>query len=188
MDLVGYVLLESPLVLSIILALINFALLVAWRRGGSPRALLISLGLAAMLLVVQALVVTQRERAGRVLAAIERDLVEGRLGALDAALAADFETQGVGRAEFLAMVADALRQARVTWLRRTELALAPASAEGFAVEAAYVADLDASDYRGTLRSRWRIAFARREGRWRITAIEPLRIDGVTGNDWKRLMR
>ncbi|NUQ50577.1 MAG: hypothetical protein HUU27_11775, partial [Phycisphaerae bacterium] len=63
-----------------------------------------------------------------------------------------------------------------------------ADGEGFAVEAAYIADLDARDYRGTLRSRWRIAFARREGRWRITTIEPLRIDGVTDNDWKRLMR
>ncbi|MBW7905971.1 MAG: hypothetical protein LC135_10705 [Phycisphaerae bacterium] len=188
MDLARYVLLESPLVLGIVLVLINFALLVAWRRGGSPRPLLSSLGASAILLVVQALVVTQRERAGLVLAAIERDLVVGRLGALDAALAADFETQGVGRAEFLAMAAEALRHVRVTWLRRTELALAPADGEGFAVEAAYIADLDARDYRGTLRSRWRIAFARREGRWRITTIEPLRIDGVTDNDWKRLMR
>ena len=86
MEWVTWLLFESVAALGSVLGLVLFALLVHWRRSGQVRPLLLGLGVAAALLLVQVLVVTRREHAGRILAAIERDIVAARTAALEAAL------------------------------------------------------------------------------------------------------
>lgn len=181
------VLFESPLILGIALGFINFVLLVLWRRGGSPRPLVLGLFVAAGLLLAQALIVTNRERAGMVMRPIERDLVASRMDALPLALAFDFAAGEMEQGEFLALVREQLRRVRITWIRRTALEVVRAGTESFVAEVAYLAEIDARDYRGPVRSRWRLAFRRDEEGWRIVTIEPISLDGIPA-DWSDISR
>lgn len=180
--------LESVLALAALSGLALFFLLVHWRRGGSPRPLLIGLLVAALLLSIQALVVTPRERAADALTRIERDLLAGRRDALAALVSQNFASGEFlpDRQTFLDYVDAALNEIRITLLYRGELTVIESRPDSFRVSAAYVGTLQAGDEMGSLRSRWSLTFTREGGRWRITNIEPESIDGVPGRGWPSL--
>lgn len=181
--------LESVLALGASAFLVNFALLVRWRRGGTPRPLLIALLVSAALLAVSIAVGTPREHVTRILRHIERDLPQGRTDALSRALAPDFRAGEMSADAFLAMVRERLDATRVLDLRRTDLMVVADSADNLAVEAAYLADVDArGGYRGYFTSRWGMRFARRRGEWRILSITPMRLQGQPVTHFDELPR
>jgi hypothetical protein len=113
MDELTWLLFESRIALGIALFLVNFFLLVHWRRGGRARPLLIAVAVSAALLLTQALVVTKREAADRLLATVERGLLASDAAPLAQALAPGFVAGDMDRAAFLARVERELRRWRV---------------------------------------------------------------------------
>jgi hypothetical protein len=187
MESIRFVLFESPLSLAVVFVLVNFVLLVYWRRAGRVRPLLIGLAAWAALMLLQAVVVTPRERAGAILNHIERDLLDRRVDALQRLLARDFAADGMDKEEFVQLVRDELARTRVGWLRRMAVELVRESGSGFTAEAGYLSDVETGQYRGTIRSRWRIDF-RKEDIWRIREIQPISIDGVDVANWGTISR
>ena len=193
METLTWVLFESPAVLSVVLGLVLFVLLVLWRRGGSPRPLLIGLAASAALLVVQALVVTHRERAGATLDAIAESLERGRTAALETALSNSFDAgrlrgEPLNRARFIEYVQNMVRHVDVVWTQRVDLDLTSDSSDRFVAEAGFLAEIATGEARGAFRSRWSLTFERVAGQWLITGIEPISIEGMPAPTWERISR
>ncbi len=179
-----WLLFESPLALSAVLALVLFVLLIYWRRGGRGRYLLIGTGFAVVLLVLQSVVETRREHAGRLLKRIERDLVASRSEALSEALATDFDAgEGLDRPAFLDLVDHQLAQIRIRWLDRLGLNVQQSTGESFTVLVSYRADVSWHQFVGSVPSEWSITFGRRGDPWQITTIRPLSIAGDRVAGW-----
>jgi hypothetical protein len=183
-----WVLFESPVALGVPAALVLFFLLVYWRRGGSPRPLAVASLVTVALFITQALVVTYREQAIRVLAGIEQGVLDRRVDALRAALADDFHTQGLDRVDFLDMARQRLKHVRVHWLQRTGIRLEERGPERFTVIVSYLAQGSGAEGDGLTRSSWKVTFALRGGAWKIIEAEPRTIDGVDIRRWETLGR
>lgn len=179
---------ESALALAAVLGVALFVLLVYWRRGGSARPLLVGLAVAIALLVMQRLVVTQREQAGRILKSIEMDITASRTAALAAALAPDFDADGLDRDEFLALVHRQLEHVKVRWVDRWRLEVRESEAERFVVEAVYMADITAEIYSGAASGSWSVTFVRTPTGWKIACVQPLRIEGMSNPTWQDVDR
>jgi hypothetical protein len=180
--------LESIAALGAVLGIVLFVLLVHWRRTGRSRTLLVGLTVGVLLLVMQALVVTQRERAARILRPIERDVATARTTALAAALAPDFAAGELDRDEFLAYAQRQLQALRVRWLERWALQIEESAADRFVATATYVADIAGDAYAGSVQSRWAITFVRTPAGWRIADIRPMNIGGLDHPRWSDLNR
>lgn len=193
MDWLTWLLLESPAALGTLLGLTLFVLLVRWRRGGSPRPLVVALAVSVVLLVTQALVVTHRERAAHVLDAIAADIARARTGALAAALDEQFDAgrhrgEPLTRARFVEYVQALLRRINVVWVQRTDLDITGRQPGRFVAEAQYLAEINYDQLSGTFRSRWAVTFSRTAHGWQIVHIEPMFIDGVPVASWERIAR
>jgi len=191
MDGLRWFFLESTAALGGTLAVLLFVLLVYWRRSGHALPLLIGLSTATILLLVQALVVTQREHADRILRRIEKDLVRGGTSALAAALAPDFVTDdphdsGLRRAEFLDLARDWLRRVLVHWLERTDLRVEDTARDRFVASAAYIAEVGAEQFGGVFRSRWSLTFVRTPAGWQIRHLHPEQIENRHAPRWPAL--
>lgn len=188
METLTWMLFESPGALGVPVALLLFFLLVRWRRGGSPRPLATAALVSLVLFVVQAVVVTPREYAIRILAGVERGLLDRRVEALGDALAEDFHIQGLDRERFLELVRQRIKHIRVHWLQRTGMRIEERAADRFAVLVSYLAHGSDTEGDGLTRSSWRVTFGRRGGAWKIVAAEPRSIDGVDSPSWERIGR
>jgi hypothetical protein len=173
---------ESLPALAGVLGLVLFVLLVHWRRGGRWSPLAIGAAVAVLLLVVQALVVTPREQAARILGRIERDLLAGRATALKANLAPNFDWGRPGD-DFGAFVERQLQRVRIHWLQRWELRVRESEPDRFVVVASYLADITAESFATTMRSSWALTFVRVGGEWKIAKIEPLQLGDSTHPGW-----
>ncbi|MCK4342449.1 MAG: hypothetical protein KAY37_12085 [Phycisphaerae bacterium] len=174
---------ESTGTLAALLGTVLFVLLVYWRRSGRPRPLLIGLGLAVVLLAVQALVVTQREHAACTLAAIEADLLKSRTEALAAALAADFRIDEVDRTAFLATVQATLIEIDFRQIKRTRLALVESAADRFVVSANYLTNHAGGQWPSPHRTGWSFTFTRTAECWKISHLRCDELDGIKNPDW-----
>lgn len=190
MDWLIWIMFESAVALAAVLGTVLFALLVYWRRGGSPRPLLIGLVVLLVLLILQPLVVTRREHAGRIMSAIEQDIVAARTDALAAALAPGFHAGRRDADAFVAFVRAKMQQIDVHWLERQSLRLEPLdspTSDCFAVSVGYLADV-ANEYEGTIPSRWQIEFTRTPAGWKISTIHCLRLAWLENPTWTEIDR
>lgn len=183
-----WLLFESLPALGAILGVTLFVLLVLWRRSGNARPLLIGLGVAVVLLSAQALVVTKREHAGRVLAGIERDIRGSKMDALAAALAPEFDSQGMGRDEFLSYVRRQMAKVRVHWLERWQLSVSNAETDRFEAMVTYLTEISGEGMAATPRSNWSFTFVRTPAGWKIATLECRQIDALRGVSWRDLDR
>jgi hypothetical protein len=176
---------ESTLALAGVLVVLLFVLLVHWRRGGRPRPLLIGLSVAILLLIVQALVVTRREHADRILRRIETDVVASRTDAIAAALSARFHVAepDMDQAGFLERVRRAMRRVDVRTLTQHGLKIQADESDTFEVSVTYWADVSTPEYGGLAHSRWRIVFIREQGNWRILTVEPTELNRLPVAGW-----
>jgi hypothetical protein len=186
MNWLTWLLFESPIALGIVLGLVLFALLVHWRRQGQPRPLLIGLGAAIVLLIVQVLVVMPREHASRLLDAIQADFVRGRADVLAAALTPDFHAGEMDAGEFVTYVRARLHTWRVRWVERTDLQVQDQGAGRYGVAAAFLAEVsDGSG--GSFTSRWKLTLVDTPSGWRLASVEP---DSIVGQhlSWHEIAR
>jgi hypothetical protein len=178
MNWLSWIVFESPAALGAALVVPLFGLLVLWRRSGRVRPLLIGLALGAGLFISQAIVVTNREYAGRVLAGIEKELISSRTAALAAALAPDFRFEDLDGDEFLAFVRRGLGRVRVHWVERVRLEVQDAAADRFVVRVDYLAEVNTNGITHVPRSAWKLTFVRAGDRWLMAEIRCLHIDGL----------
>ncbi|MFO0837133.1 MAG: hypothetical protein U1D55_01295 [Phycisphaerae bacterium] len=183
MDTLTWFFLESRVALLITGFLVNFFLLVAWRRGGSVRPLLVGLTLWLVLLATESLVVTQRETAGDTLTRIENDLLAGRVTALDASLAPGFSSENLDRRSFVETARVLLTRVRIMWCQRVELNVTPQDNNHFVVNAAYFSNISVDSYGGGVRSLWKLTFVRTPDGWRIERVDLPEIEGERMRSW-----
>jgi hypothetical protein len=179
---------ESVAALGAVLGVVLFVLLVYWRRTQRSRPLLVGLGVALALFVIQAVMMTQREHAVRILEPIEKELVASRVDALAAALAPEFDAEELDRDGFLAYVRRQLELVKVRWLDRWALKLTEADSDRFVATATYVADISGYSYVGGVESVWTLTFVRTPDGWKIAAIRPLNIGGLENPTWGSIDR
>ena len=183
-----WLLFESFAALAIGLFLVNFFLLVYWRRSGRPRPLLIGLGAAVVLLCVQNLVVTRQEHAGRILAGIEREIPTAAVAALAAALSDDFECDGMDAAEFVAFAEAGLQRVDVDILRRMRLEIGESGASRFVARVVYLSDVRVVDlFDRLIKTVWEVTFVQERGRWRIAAVRAVQVGDQQVDDIRDLM-
>jgi len=190
MDTLIWLFLESTLALGGCLAILLFILLVRWRRTLKPRPFLIGLAVAMALLVVQALVVTRREHADRIMERIELDVVASRPDAIAAALSARFHIAEpeMDADKFVELVRSYMRRVDVHTLTRRGMDVTASEGDTLEISINYWADISAPDYSGMVRSRWTITFVREGGGWRILTVEPTMIGQRPVDGWRGLRR
>ena len=188
MNELSWFLFESVAALGAVLGVALFVLLVRWRRTGRARPLLIGLVAAMLLLALQALVVTRREHAARILTSIERDVVASRATTLEAVLVPDFTALDLERDEFLAYVRRQFQALKIRWLDRWALQVGESEADRFVATATYLADISGDAYAGSIQSRWAITFVRTPAGWGIAQIRPLHVAGLDNPRWRDLDR
>ncbi len=184
METMRWLLTEAGLVLLGVLALINFFLLVHWRRGGRPQPLLLGLLTSLVLLSVEFLIVTPREHAADVLRRIERSLLDADAQAFGTQLADTFEANGLTKDAFVAFLESRLEVVKVTSLRRNgSIEVISASDARIVVRAGYYAYVVSNVYTGPWVGQWRLGFTREADEWRLAEAQP---DGVT--TWGQISR
>ncbi len=190
MDWLRWFFLESVPALVGVLGVVLFVLLVYWRRGASPRPLLVGLLAGAAMLILQAVVVTPREHADAIMNRIEADVRASRVDAIRDALSPAFQIESPhwGREEFLDVVRGYMRRVDVRTLTRRLFELSERKTDGFRLTVSYLADIRARDFSGAVLTRWRIDFERREDGWRIRRIVPLEINHQIIRGWRGLRR
>ena len=190
MDTLKWFFFESTPALGGCLAVVLFVLLVHWRQTLKPRAFLSGLAVAAVLLLVQALVVTYREHADRIMEAIERDVVASQPDDLGPFLSESFyiEETGWDKAQFLDRVREYMARVDVRTLTRRKLEVEESGAERFQIYISYLADVSMRDFDRPVLSRWRIVFVRERDEWRIRTIVPVSIDQTPTRGWKGIPR
>lgn len=182
---VGWLFLESFTALAGLLFVVNFVLLVYWRRSRRGRPLLVGLAVSAGLLTVQTLVVTRKEHALRIMAALVQDVRTARTEAFQAHLTPDFRMDRLDKAEFLSLLERFYDEVRVRDVRNTQFRVVAAERDEFRVTTTYLADVT-GQYRGWHISVWDIGFVRSGAGWHIAAIECLEIDGQRQPNWRSL--
>jgi hypothetical protein len=190
MDFLTWMFLESRPLLGGCLAVVLFVLLVYWRRTLKPKPFLVGLALAVVLLVVQALVVTQREHADRIMRSIERDVLASRTEAIAAALSDRFQIpeKNWDRERFIERVKDYMQTIDVRTLNRRKLQIEKSETDAFEISVSYLAEISGRDYAGPVLSRWKIYFVHEDGHWRILRIEPTSLGQTTIHGWDGVPR
>jgi hypothetical protein len=187
-DFLVRLLFESTLMLGGCLAVLLFVLLAHWRRRLQPRPLLIGLALSVVLLVVQALVVTRREHADRIMARIEADVLASQTDAIAAALSTEFlvAEPEMDREKFVRLVERYMQRVDVRTLTRRALDIEASETDRFQLYVSYLADISAPNLNSLVLSRWRISFAKEDDGWRILSIEPTQLDRTPIRGWRGL--
>jgi len=186
MDWIVWLLFESPAALGAVLFLVSFALLVRWRRGGSPRPLGAALLVSTALMTVQALVTTRDEAVRRAFATVEAAVKHGEPDALYSVLADDFRLDELGRDAFVAQVRQRLGSLKVHWLKRGDLVFVEEAPARCVVQVNYLADISAASFSGAFRSRWPTTFTRGPGGWKISEIGLPLVEGRQLRNWSRI--
>ena len=190
MDTLKWLFFESTPALGGCLAVVLFLLLVHWRRTLKPRAFLTGLAVAAILLIVQAIVVTHGEHASRIMATIELEVLASRPDGLAPFLSERFyiEDADWDRAEFLQRVRDYMERVDVRTLTRRKLEVEKNDGEQFQIYISYLADINTQDFDRPVLSRWRITFVHEANHWRILTIIPVSIDQTPTGGWRGVPR
>ena len=182
-----WLLLESFTALALGLFLVNFFLLVYWRRSGRPRPLLIGLAAAAFLLCLQNLVVTRQEHAGRILAGIEREIPTAAVAALATVLSDDFECDGMDADAFVAFAEAGLERVDVDMLRRIGLEIGESGAARFVARVVYLSEVRVAGLIDRLiKTVWDVTFVQERGRWRIAGVRAVQVGDQQVDDIREL--
>ena len=179
---------ESTPALAGLLFVVLFVLLVYWRRTLRRGPFQIGAIVAIALLIVQALVVTKPERAGRIMKRVEAAVLSSNSAALADELSERFLISETGwrRAEFMEVVRRYLSWMDVYGLRRRKLEIVEVEPERFQIYVSYLVDARTKDFAWKGLSRWLITFALDDDDWRIVEIEPNDMGQFPVRGWRAL--
>lgn len=177
MDFLRAVLFEKPLYLIPILIVVQFVLVRVWaarRTARTARTVWIGLAVAALLLVMQMLVVTHRERITIICRAMATAVEDGDVPAIASHVADGFDAEGYDKTAFVSRLKQTLTRVHVEDAKlsgfevtveggRTARAVFTASARLIFPESV--------TYRSA--SRWELHFERVSGEWRMVSLKPI---------------
>lgn len=181
MDFLTNLLFESPLKFGALAILVCGTLLVMWRRTGSDgrkNAFLGALAISLVLLVVQSVVVTDRETITGLLCELASATEKPDLAAIEGALDDTYALGPLTRKTVMPAI-----QAKLTRnaIERPRLWNFTIDVRGDEATAHFNASCDLRTEGAlfpTTLSEWRVKLVRRETGWKIQAIEALRIAGL----------
>jgi hypothetical protein len=182
---------EKPLYLAPVLVVVQFVLVRRWvqrRTVRSRRAVLIGFVVIPLLLVVQAVVETDRERIISLCRELAVAAEDGDVVTIGGQVADRFQTEGVGRDEFLSLTARALaavhpENAKLTGFDVTFTDGRRATVRFRAVVYVYYADA----MRSRRLSKWELRFERVSGRWQVVFLSPRRDVGFPFDSLRELL-
>lgn len=180
MDFVWHMLLESPLKLLAGAILVEAVLATCWWfRPGRTTSWLVVGGplLATVLLIVQHLVVTDRERIGQILDALALAVDCEDVDAIADALDEDYEAEGMDKEAFLARVESAFERAEIDEVKILNTKI---TVEGDAASVNLRAHcrIRASDWPyDYFPSAWLLRFVRRDDDWQVQHIRQTKYEG-----------
>lgn len=186
-DFLKTVLFESlPWLLFFCAAGVAVALAVHRRRltARSRRGIWLTVAVGALLVAVQTLVHTDRERLTEAVQAMARAVDEGDMDAFSRYVAPELTWRGGGRREFLDDVTSRLTTTQIDGARLSQVR---ASVTGDTATVSFTAVCDLRNGRGDqdrVVSFWRLGFVRTAGRWLMNAVLDARIHpgGVPAGD------
>lgn len=185
MDTIRHVVLESPLQLLALAVLIEAVLATCWwfRPGRiTSWAVVVGLLLAAVLLIVQHLVVTDRERIDQILEdlalAVDCEDIETLAAALDDGYRAD----DMDKDRFLERVADAFERADIDEVKIVDKQIS-VEGDGAVVHLRAHGRIRSPDWPYEYNmSSWEVRFIRRDGDWWVIEVRRGREHGVKATD------
>lgn len=175
------ILFENPYALIPILVATDLVLVQLWNRRRTPRTgrlAMIALIASPLLVVIQAVVVTDAENIRAFCRRLATASVRGDLVQLDACIANDFRVSVRNREWTKEDLMDAIRRAADYWTIEEERL----SGFGLIIEGTSAT----AEFQATCRlisdavmiprhvSKWRLQLVRRDGTWRVTHIQPIR--------------
>jgi len=161
---------------------------VYWRSTLRVRPFLIGCGVAVVLLIVQAAVVTKREHADRIMKRIETAVLESKPHGVGAELSDRFhaEPPPMDQARFVELVRTYMQTVDVRTLYRSDMELMEVESGSFSLEVSYMGEVNARDFSGTVLSRWKLRCEREPEGWRIVNIIPIMLNKQRINGWHDL--
>lgn len=167
---------ERPLLLIGLLAIVEFILLWLWARQPTARArwaALAGLALAPVLLWVQAMVVTDRERITAVCRKMADAMEAGDVAALGRHVAPLFAVGDVGRTDLLESLTRVLSRIRVEEPRLSDFEVSVERDRARASFQAACRLVTQSAIESGMVSRWELSFREIDARWQVVEIKPL---------------
>lgn len=183
METLRWLFLESTAAIVIVAGVSTFVGLVMWRRGESPRPLLVCLSVGLAWGLTSYLVVTPRERADDLMRRIEDDVRISRVGALSELLARDFRAGSMDRRAFLEFARETLDRVRVVQLYRSRLDICNEREGEFTAGLSYVGQIQFRNDAGGMKSRWNVRIGRTPDGWRVLGIEPESLNERPVKSW-----
>jgi ketosteroid isomerase-like protein len=172
---------EEPLLLIPVLAVTLLVLAIVWSRRRTPgawRALLAGLLAAPLLIIVQALVVTDREQIIRVCSQMADAVERGDVPAFAVHIADDFRAADGGggaftREDLLAALARSLARYHPEGVRLTGFQVTTDGDSGTAEFSATARIVTSETAMDRVLSRWRLRFRRNDRAWQVIDIQPV---------------
>jgi len=175
-DAIQWLFLENRIALFVLVVFVEFWLLWAWARWRTRRTGRLALGgliVGVLLLVLQTLVVTDREEIIVVCQGISRTIEDGDVDGFGEYIAVEFAVGSIDRDTLLASLTRILTQVRVEEPRLSGFDI---SVDGDQARADFQAGcrlVTSRFFEGRMLSRWELTFLRFGDRWRVIAIQPV---------------
>ncbi len=173
---IRWLLFESRIALLTALGLVEFVLLWIWARRRTRRTRRragVGLVVAGLLLSVQALVVTDREKIMAICREMACAVEEGAVDQVGRHVASDFAAGGVDRAGLLAGLTRMLTHVHIEEPRLSDFEVLVTGNEAQVTFQARCRVASAELVEGGIISRWELTFRRVGDRWQVVAIQPL---------------
>lgn len=172
-------LLENTLGLGLAVVVVAVVLGGVWRQHGTRAALrnwVIGVVAGVVLLVIQKVVVTDREAVDAVLRTLVRAVDERDPAPIVARIDERYLADGLTRAEVVPLIEAMLRRTEVERpiVRGLEIKVVDSTAF---VQFSIVCRVRAGGFERPTQSNWKLDFVRRGEEWKVQAIQPTSIDG-----------
>jgi hypothetical protein len=177
-DTITQFLFESPMQLASVCGIVCLVLLVMWRRTGSAgrrKAFLAAAALSCLLLALQAVVVTDRERIVWLMDDLAKAVEAADIDRIEQSIDADYKDDSYDRTTFLAHVRNELTHYSV---RGARLSAFKVSVSGNEATVSFRVVCEIRDRDGmfvSVLSRWQVDLVRRDTGWMVRSTRRLEL-------------
>jgi len=186
-DAIVNILFESPLKLALLLFFVLLICLILWRRrrtDGARRALLVALGVSIVLMILQGLITTDREQIRQIIDRLADAVTRKDMAVISAYIDPAYALDGRDRDRVLSRIDGSLERTDVDppYLYNVKVTTGDGRGQASLTAVCHVV-LDGS-LLGQIVSAWRLEFIERPDGWRVTGIDPVKVQGQNvGSLW-----
>jgi len=179
-DLIVNILFESPLKLALVLFFVLLICLIVWRRRRTDRTrwvFLAAVGASIILVIAQGLITTDRERIRHVIDQLRDAVAQKDVAIISAYVDLEYALHGRDRDQVLSRIDAALRRTDVDTPYLYNVRITTEQDRGEASLTAISNVILNGTSLGQIVSAWRLEFVRRPSGWRVTGIDPVKVQG-----------